>query len=244
MSSPASSTVFARLQQELQAMGGLRKPGQAEKSNGKLSIFEPHFPQGQFPIGAIHEFRAGTSADTAVSSAFITALMSACLPAEALVCWISEQPQIYAPALASFCFLPHQVFFVQAASAKNRQYCIEEALRCSSIHAVVAELPQLDFTQSRRFQLAVEKSAVTGFMINAGAKSCDITGAVSRWSIAAMPSMQPQGMPGVGHPCWRVQLEKMRHGKPGNWVVEWVNGNFKTAGEKATILPVWKSKTG
>jgi protein ImuA len=244
MNRTATSEVINRLQQDILALGGVRKPTTIDANQGGLAMFQSHFPHQCFPLGAMHEFRACAPADVAVSAAFITALISNCLPAEAVVCWIGEQPQIYPPALALFQLQPHQVFFIRATSSKNRQYCIEEALRCSSIHAVVAELPQLDFTQSRRFQLAVEKSAVTGFVINAGAKSTAITGCVSRWCVSALPSKISGGMPGVGFPRWKVILEKMRNGKPGKWELEWNNGHFVPVENIAEPITAFQVKTG
>ena len=40
-------------------------------------------------------------------------------------------------------------------------WAIEEALKCDGLAAVIGEMKELSFTNSRRLQLAVEKSHVT-----------------------------------------------------------------------------------
>jgi len=41
---------------------------------------------------------------------------------------------------------------------------MEEALKCESLSAVIAETPEISFTVSRRLQLAVEQNRVTSFI--------------------------------------------------------------------------------
>ncbi len=44
---------------------------------------------------------------------------------------------------------------------------------------------------------------------------------VSRWDIASAASLPADGLPGVGHARWKVELLKMRGGKTGKWEMEW-----------------------
>jgi protein ImuA len=104
---------------------------------------------------------------------------------------------------------------------------MEEALKCNGLAAVTGELSELSFNSSRRLQLAVEQSAVTGFVIRRKSANLNTTACLTRWLIRALPSEKDGDMPGVGFPGWRIELQKVRNGKPGIWDVEWKNNQFK-----------------
>lgn len=53
---------------------------------------------------------------------------------------------------------------MDAGKTKDSLWAIEEALKCNALIAVVGEITELTFNDSRRLQLAVEKSHVTGFI--------------------------------------------------------------------------------
>jgi protein ImuA len=118
---------------------------------------------------------------------------------------------------------------------------MEEALKCTGITAVVGETDSLSFTQSRRLQLAVEKSGVTGFMIrNAGMNT---TTSIARWMVRTRKSSAEGEMPGVGFPAWDVSLLKVRNGKPIRFALEWRNGKFSEV-ERTEVNKVLHRKTG
>ncbi|HRP57567.1 MAG TPA: Error-prone repair protein ImuA, partial [Agriterribacter sp.] len=89
-----------------------------------------------------------------------------------------------------------------------------------------SELPDLDFTVSRRLQLAVEKSGVTGFVLRTRPRKLHPTACVCRWEINSLAGYHPDEMPGVGFPCWNIALQKIRGGRPGFWQMGWINGQF------------------
>ena len=110
---------------------------------------------------------------------------------------------------------------------KEMLWAMEEALKCEGLAAVVGEIPDLSFTVSRRLQLAVEQSSVTGFILRLKPRQVGITACIARWKIKPLPSKLEEGMPGVGYPRWNIELEKTRNGRPGNWQVEYVGGQFR-----------------
>ena len=118
---------------------------------------------------------------------------------------------------------------------------MEEALKCEGLVAVIAEMPEINFTASRRLQLAVEQSRVTGFIIRCNPRSLNITACVTRWKIISLPSMLPEDMPGVGFPRWNVELLKVRNGRPGTWNIEWKAGRFRHY-SRLTAIPVEQQK--
>src|SRR4029078_4613727 len=100
-----------------------------------------------------------------------------------------------------------------------------------------------DFTTSRRFQLAVEESRVTGFILRTK-ESINTTACVTRWKIKHISSRTENDIPGVGFPAWEVALVKVRNGKPGNWQLEWRGGKLKTVKKIIEVEYELKKKTG
>jgi protein ImuA len=121
---------------------------------------------------------------------------------------------------------------------------MEEALKCDGLAAVVAEIQELSFIASRRLQLAVEKSLVTGFILRRNPRNINTTACVTRWKIKPIQSESVDGLPGVGFPRWNVELLKARNGKGGSWQIEWVAGQFKHISNTTIELPEIQKKTG
>jgi protein ImuA len=112
---------------------------------------------------------------------------------------------------------------------------MEEGLKCPGLTAVIGELNELTFTESRRLQLAVEHSHTTGFIIRHNPQKINTTACVSRWKISSLISDTFDDLPGIGFPKWRVELLRMRNGKSGAWDLQWINGNFVTPGKLAAV---------
>ena len=121
---------------------------------------------------------------------------------------------------------------------------MEEALKCEGLAAVIGETSELSFTASRRLQLAVEQSRVTGFVLRVQPRNPGITASVTRWKISPISSVLPDSMPGVGFPRWNVELLKVRNGKPGAWQLEWKGGRFRHVLLVTPILREQHRKTG
>src|SRR6476620_9687162 len=128
----------------------------------------------------------------------------------------------FPPTLKSYGMNPDHVVFINLKNEKDIFWSLEEALKCERVTAVVVELSEHAFTESRRLQLFVEQSGVTGFIIRARPRNLNTTACVTRWKITSLPSELPDGVPGVGFPGWNVELLKVRNGKPGSWWMEWV----------------------
>ena len=127
--------------------------------------------------------------------------------------WIGKSPILFPPALKAFGIPPDQVIFIDLKKDKDILWAMEEALKCASLSAVIGEIPELSFTHSRRFQLAVEQSKTTGFILRSNPRTLTPNSCVARWKIKPLPSNE-DGLPGIGHPVWQVDLQKIRNGKP------------------------------
>ena len=190
------------------------------------AFWKHHFPDGTLPTGAVHEFLGTTQEDMTTTSGFIAALIATCLPQYGATVWISPEPLIFPPALCAYKMEPHQVIFIHPSNEKDLLWTTEEALKCGGLRAVIAETKDLGAMPSRRLQLAVEKSRVTGFLLNRTRGNPIANNCVSRWKVTAAPSITEDELPGLGHPRWDVELRKIRNGKPGKWTLEWSGEGF------------------
>ncbi|MFO7256686.1 MAG: Error-prone repair protein ImuA [Bacteroidota bacterium] len=184
------------------------------------------FPWRSFPLGAVHEFLCGDRVDVSPTAGFIAGLLSHLYSKQGVILWISASRRLFPPALAAFGLRPECVIFLDAARERDVTWAMEEALKCPALSAVVGEIRDLDFTASRRLQLAVERSCVTGFVIRKNLSTINTTACVSRWRITSLPGATDDDMPGVGFPVWKIELLRMRNGQPGCWVVRWMNEEF------------------
>jgi len=202
------------------------------------------FPQKKFPLGAIHECLVEDRETAAATAGFITGLAGTLMGPQGVSVWISAAPKIFPSALSFFNINPGHLIFIEIQKQKDILWAVEEALKCEALTAVIAEIPMLDFTSSRRLQLAVEHSCVTGFMIRPQTRQLQTTAALCRWKISSLPGELQGDMPGLGYPQWQVELCKVRNGRPGTWVVKWINGRFYPVYREAVLFPEQKQKTG
>lgn len=228
--------IITQLKKELLALQGFRPLGHAHQQID-LGTINHSFPQSQFPLGVNHEFICNSKESLAASSGFIAGILSsllqkgpACAKASAdrgAVVWISSSQIIFPPALVSFGIDPSQLIFIHLRNQKEINWTIEEALKCEGLAAVVGEITSIDLTISRRLQLAAEQSRVTGFLLHHQPRQINTTTCTCRWQIQSLQSETTNGLPGVGYPRLKVELLKVRNGRPGQWQMEWANGRFK-----------------
>ncbi len=216
-----------QLQNQILAMQGLSRPAEAETIRTGLSGIERAFPNQTFPTGAVHEFTSVASIDGAATNGFLAGLLGCLMQSKGTCLWVSTRRKVFPPALKAFGIAPERIIFIDIARDKEALWTIEEALKCKSLAAVVGELSSLDFTASRRLQLAVEHSRVTGFIHRQQPKTENNIACVSRWKITPLLSWQQDAAPGVGFPRWNVELVKVRNGQPGIWQVEWTTTGFR-----------------
>lgn len=237
--------IIRQLQQDILLLQGFKASSSPTDSIG-LGPVESAFPHGIFPTGTIHEFVSTNLEQAAASGGFMAGLLSSLMLQGGVSLWISISRTLFPPALKAFGVEPDRIIFIDVKREKDALWAMEEALKCEGLSAVIAELREIDFKQSRRLQLAVEKSKVTGFVLRSNPLGIGATACAARWQITPLPSELEQGMPGVGFPKWKVELLKVRNGNPGSWKLEWSAGRFIPLTEVATenITPLSERKTG
>ncbi len=221
--------IIGQLRRDILSLESCKRPHSAGMEDAGLGIIAGAFPNNTFPAGAVHEFCSGSPEDAAATGGFVSGILSALMSKGGVCIWLSSYRTIFPPALVSFGIAPDKVIFINLQKEKEILWAAEEALKCEGLAAVVAEVQEVSFTTSRRMQLAVEQSGVTGFMLRHRPRSLTATACVTRWQVTTLQSVLPEGMPGIGFPRWNVALQKVRNGKPGSWAIEFAGGHFRPA---------------
>jgi protein ImuA len=224
---PSRIDILKNLQAEVLNMQGFKPSSTNAALDSKLGTIRDAFPNRSFPTGAVHEFLSDSKENSTVTSGFIAGLLSALMGNAGATLWISSSRTLFPPALKSFGIAPDKFIFLDLKKESDVIWAMDEALKCGALTSVVGEIKKISFMESRRFQLAVEKSNVTGFIVRANAKNLTTTACVSRWKISSLPSELHDDLPGVGYPKWKVELLRIRNGQPGAWDIQWRHGKFK-----------------
>jgi protein ImuA len=238
------SEIVERLKQQILAMQGFKTPVE-QQSRTNVGSMEAAFPNRIFPTGAIHEFLSPDAESAAATSGFMAAVLSQLIAQGTGPClWIGTKRMLFPPALACFGIQPDRMIFIDLKRDKDVLWTIEEALKCDALSAVVAEVNEINFSESRRLQLAVEQSRVTGFIHCFNPDKIRNTTSVARWKISPIASELEKGMPGIGPPRWKVELVKIRNGKPGTWHLEWDTDHFQYLTKPNPVVSLPLEKTG
>jgi len=221
-----------------------------------IDSVDGHLPDGGLPLGCLH---AVAAEDPGAGTGFTAALLARLATPKRPALWILRGRDLYAPGLAAYGLTPDRLVAVRAVRPVDALWAMEEALRCSTLSAVLGELAGLDLTASRRLQLAAESSGVTGFLLDAsagasggrnqwmagrpmaGGRTEGLSAAVTRWRLDAVPSLDEEedaaprpagGPPGLGMPRWSVMLERCRGGRPGIWTLAWDGQGWHDVGKE------------
>lgn len=234
----ADRSVIEQLQKQILALQHTHTPSEQIPNLG-LGAMESAFPGGVFPRGVVHELISISSEEATCTSGFMAVVLGKLLAQGGSCLWISTTPRrsIFPPALKTFGIDPERILFVDASKPKDTLWALEEALKCDALGAVVGELNELNFNESRRLQLAVERSRVTGFIHRFRPKTQNAVACVTRWKVTPLVSSIPDGMPGVGFPAWNIELLKVRNGQPGEWQVKWSPKGLEYIEQETITMP-------
>ena len=240
----ADRTIIEQLQKQIISLQKREQGSGEEPLRIGLGEMEAAFPGKVFPTGAVHELISYSSEEASSTSAFVSVVLSKLMQPGGYCLWISNVPRrsIFPPALKAFGIDPGRILFVDAARPKETLWSLEEALKCEALVAVVGELTELSFSESRRLQLAVESSRVTGFIHRFRPKTENAVACVTRWKISPVASVPGPGMTGVGFPAWNVQLLKVRNGKPGSWQVQYTLKGLEYILPEKVIVPLTEER--
>ena len=200
--------------------------GDCESLSWGEAALDVCFPAGGLPLGNWHEFAgAGLEIETAAAPAAFAALIAAPLARRGEAIWVLQRDDLHAPGLSTLGFPGERLIQVCARDAAETLAVLEDALSTAGVACAFAEVEAVDLVAGRRLQLACERRGATAFIIRrrpyGGAPRARVNGSpASRWRIAPAPSAPAPDIPGLGPPRWRVELERVRGGRPGAWIME------------------------
>ncbi len=235
--------LIAKLQNDILLLQGFKPASNGNQQLG-LGQIESVFPNAVFPTGAIHEFICTKNEDTAATQGFLTGILKMLMLEEDGYClYISKNRNLFPTALQAYGVQPHHIIFVDLERERDILWAMEEGLKCKQLTAVIAELREITFAQSRRLQLTVAQSQVTGFLLRTSSAKITPTACVARWKITPLESEQKEGLPGLGFPKWQVELLRVKNGNPGIWQIEWAADRF-TFPTATAVVPVQHRQIG
>jgi protein ImuA len=182
--------------------------------------------RGGLQRGVLHEVFAETGHETAATG-FIAGLAARMSGVKQML-WIRpdfsahEFGEISATGLWELGHNPSRFLLFYAANADDALRVANDALSCAALGAVILEMignPKIfDLVASRRLSLAATQSSVTAFLLRFSAKPNTST-AETRWLVqgAASPKLSEDW----GYPAFDANLVRNRHGKTGQWFMEW-----------------------
>ncbi len=182
--------------------------------------------KGGLQHGVLHEVFARTGHE-ASATGFVAGL-AVRVAADKHTLWIRQDfsahefGELSPSGLLELGFDPVRMLLLSVANASDGLRAANDALSCAALGAVVIEIPgspkALDLTASRRLTLAAAQKSVTAFLLRFCAQP-DASTAETRWLVRAAAS-QTQNED-WGYPAFEVDLIRNRHGKTGNWFMEW-----------------------
>jgi len=207
----------------------LREPETADRFTLGFSAIDGWLAGG-LARGALHEIMAWHAADAAAAAGFTLALALRSGRKRRKIVWVRhglaeiETGLVYAPGLVELGVDPGDIILVRVRDALSVLRAGHEAVRCTALSSVVIELlgerAAPDLTATRRLSLAAARLGVTCFLLRVGTTERP-SAAVSRWAVAAAPSL-PLAGGAPGYPTLDVSLLRHRHGIPTrSWRVEW-----------------------
>lgn len=192
-----------------------------------VAAIDRALPEGGLALGAVHEILGsnGDEEDGAAAAGFAAGILARLRSGPVL--WCLKRPDLHGPGLAAHGLDPARLVLVTARRDDDILWAIEEGLRAPGLAAVVGEIGRLPMVAARRLQLAAERSGVTVLLLRrwhngeeAAVERDRPRAAVTRWRVAALPSVNIANEPGIGQPRWRVELLRVRGGVPALWDVE------------------------
>lgn len=237
----AKAEILAKLQKEILLLQGYT-PSADSGVGVDLGPINQAFPNSTFPTGSIHEFVLQQNEHLAATSGFVNGLLGKLMQHGGPCLWISTKRQLFPSSLKTFKVDPSRIIFIDVLRQKDILWATEQALHCEGLAAVVAEVNDINFIQSRRLQLAVEKSRVTGLMLRKDSGNLGNTACTARWRITSLPGKPDNRLPGLGRPRWAVELMKVRNGYPAIYQVEWSAGKYSPVPAATSPLILMKEK--
>jgi protein ImuA len=200
-------TVMLRdLRARIAQIEGFSPERQARVRPTGWKAFDAVLPGGGLAEGALHEIHSPDPADGAAIgfAAGLIARFQASAPGQAAL-WISCRADLFAPGLLAAGVDPQRLLIGRCRDSEELLFAFEEALKSKALSAVFGEIGELDFSLSRRLQLAAAETGTTLILLRPARFGAEPSAAVTRWRAESHPG------------GWSLTLFRCRGGRPGHW---------------------------
>jgi protein ImuA len=208
-----------------------------------LAGLDSHLPNGGLPCGALHEVVPATQAALPAAFGFVVAVLARlmCPPptsthagervrgpgggSEKKIIFVLPRHgtrqcgHLSGHGLNSLGFDPRRAIVVEAANRDDTLWALLEALRSGAPQGVVGMIDRTDLKTSQRLQLAAADCGLPLLLLRP-AQNLETSAAATRWRIGTTAAARDR-FGTYAQPRWRLQLERCRNGRPGEWVVEY-----------------------
>ncbi|MGN6748955.1 MAG: ImuA family protein [Xanthobacteraceae bacterium] len=196
-----------------------------------LPTLDAHLPNGGLTCGALHEVVPATQAALPAAFGFIVAVLGGLngnFPETAAnKKTIVAMPRhgsrqcgrLSGHGLTSLGFDPRRVILVETTQRHDTLWALLEALRSGAPQAVVGMIDRIDLKTSQKLHLAAVDAGLPLLLLRPS-QTLESSAATTRWRIGPAAAARDR-FGSYARPRWRLQLERCRNGRPGEWVVEY-----------------------
>jgi protein ImuA len=189
-----------------------------------LSALDSHLPDGGLAAGALHEVVPESEGAIAAAFGFIAAILARLSRAHPIVLVLPRHirrryGRLYGHGLNGLGLDPARFILVETAQRKQTLWALAEALRSRAPAAVAGMIDKLDLKLSQKLHLAAKDCGLPLLLLRP-TPLLEASAAATRWRVGTAEAARDRfGMP--ARPRWRLQLERCRNGRPGEWIVEY-----------------------
>jgi len=233
--------VVAAIEEGRQHTGKLEEASQRDEAAGRLALGVEAFDarlEGGLPVAGLCELRAALTMDAGAATGFALALSSLVqerLRPERPILWISEREAgreaglAHAAGLVSFGISPASLITAHPRRIEEALWVAESALQTEAFSAVVLEVrgnpAKFGLTESRRLHLKAREARLPLLLLRQAGEE-EASSAQLRFLVEAAPAglrrIGRYSAPGtIGHPAFRITVEKSRNPAPFAFVLEW-----------------------
>lgn len=244
---------LAAAEQEKEA----QQPEKAGKGDRRLPFGIPAVDgalEGGVPLDGVTEIRTAFFHDAGSATGFVLAL-AARLQASGPIVWIADTASVqeaglpYAVGLMQFGLKPRQFLYARPRKIEEALWIAETALASQAPAATILETrgnpAHFGLTESRRLALRAKAAGRPLFLLRQAGEE-EASSALFRFRVQPAPALErrlPDGsMLGgsIGHPLFRLTLEKSRNPAPLAFTLEWNprDRQFVLAEPSALSFPV------
>ncbi len=199
-----------------------------------LNAINSCLPEGGLACGALHEVVPEAQAAMPAALGFIAAMMARIsFPSPVAMSLPRARPlffvmpaygprqygRLYGHGLHALGLDPARFILVETSRRQDILWAIEEAVRSGAPAAIAAMIDKLDLKTSQRLHLAATDAELPLLLLRP-AQNLESSAAATRWRIGTAEAARDRfGL--FARARWHLRLERVRNGRPGEWVVEY-----------------------